>query len=87
MAEWLRHLPFDQKVRGSIPGNSLLSSCHNGASNSRIQAHEDYFHHLPSRLSSEMLNRGHESIKWYGIVKLNTFLQLNKSGFGFSSKL
>ena len=36
----IKRLPIDQKVIGSIPGSTLLCSCHSGGSNSHMQAHE-----------------------------------------------
>ena len=64
IAEWLTHLPLDQKVQGSIlVSNPLaLCSCHSGGSNSHIQAHEVYSNCLPSRLLDETLNGGPKSI-------------------------
>ena len=58
MAEWLRRLPLDHKIQGSIPGSNLLWSCHGGAFNIHIPAHEVYFHCLPSCLLNETLNQG-----------------------------
>ena len=58
MAEWLRRLTLDQKVRGSIPGSNQLRSCLSGCLNSHIQTHEAYFYCLLPRLSDETLNRG-----------------------------
>ena len=62
MAEWLAHLPLDQKIRGSFPGSNPLCSCHCGGSYSNIQAYEVYIHRLPPCILGETLNGGPESL-------------------------
>ena len=74
MAWWLRRLPMDEKVQGSIPGTNPLYGCHRNGSHRHIQTHKVYFHCLPSPLSDETLNRGPESITWCQLVKQNAFL-------------
>ena len=64
MAEWLRRLALDQKVRGSISGSKPLCICHYGGSSSHIQTLEVYFHCLLPRLTAETLYPGPESIAY-----------------------
>ena len=66
MALWLRCLNLDQKVHGSMifdPSSNSMYSCHScDSNNSYTQAHEVYFHCLPSHHLDETLNRGPKSI-------------------------